>query len=264
MIQELYLRYGKTFNLPSIKHFHFLFGICVALVAGCDKPASKLAVLDGTIYTGNASPRTVMGVSMYGHYKLSFSKGADGDMKCFLTTTIHDGNQGWGQPETTEMKNLLFEDGVDGAVLIHRDPEISAPGILKSGQVPDTMQTYNENLDPIQLTRVETSQTKKEPKLAPVKVTPTVLMSRDKFEEIVGQPFETSDDINTNFALEFGVSLSGLAGLMSEDNFALMEQYKDKIQERYQANYKRIHATIHTEDLPEDLVADLSKYGVSY
>ena len=94
-----------------------------------------------------------MGVLMYGRYKLSFSKNENGQIKCFMTTTIHDGERGWGQPEVEEMKDLIFEDGVDGAVLLHLNPEISCPGVLKSGQIPDTMKTFNERYDEITLKR---------------------------------------------------------------------------------------------------------------
>ena len=152
MSQRPCTSYGTAGKSTVIKLF--ILSLLIAFITGCDRPSAKLAVLDGVTYIGDAQPREVMGVPMFGRYKLKFSKGAEGQMKCSLTVMIHDGVHGWGQPEVTEIKNLLFEQGVEDRMLLHRDPEISAPGSIKSGQVPDSLTMFNENLDEIKLSKI--------------------------------------------------------------------------------------------------------------
>ena len=235
---------------------------------------SGLAVLDGVTYVGDAASRKVMGVSMVGRYKLKFSKAADGKMKCSLTLTIHDGLRGWGQPEVMELKGLTFETGQglnhDEVVIIRADRgTVLAPGNIAAGQVPDSLTLDDVDLEnyEVKLTKVASStKAKGDSGQAQVKIAPTVLMPRQRFEEIIGKPVATSEQIGKDFADAFGFSLWGFIGMLRTDQFALPEEKKDPIQQLCQANYKRIQAAFNlkyeTPWMPE-LVGDLSKYGVS-
>ena len=129
------------------------------LTTGCDSANKKLSVLDGTTFVGDAPPTRIMGALMYGHYQLSFSKNEKGRIQCFLTTTIHDGQYGWGQPAVEEIKNLIFREGVDSYGVkgfdfcsdrIIKTTDIRA---VQSGQAPDKMTIFNEQSDEITLKR---------------------------------------------------------------------------------------------------------------
>jgi len=154
---------GAAVNLTSVKSF--ILCLFAVMVAGCEKPSSQLAVLDGVTYVGDAAPRKVMGVSMIGRYKLKFSKAADGQMKCSLTLTIHDGLRGWGQPEVTELKGLTFETSQglnhDEVVIIRADQCTAlAPGSIVSGQIPDSLTMFDENSYEIKLTKAPSAASK--------------------------------------------------------------------------------------------------------
>jgi hypothetical protein len=254
-------------NLNTIRIF--IFCLLVGIVAGCEKPSSKLAVLDGVTYVGDAQPRMVMGVSMFGRYKLQFLKGENGKMKCSLTVTVHDAMAGWNEPKVTEISDLIFENGADDRILIHRNLEISAPGIIKSGQIPDSLTMFNENFDEIHLTRTSTvEEANGNSEQVRVKIAPTVLMSRERFEEIFGKPSETSEQFDTNYAGIFGYSLWDLIGMMSAERFALPEENKERVHKPFEeASYKKTYASFPDEQngfpnvIPQ-LVSDLSRYGV--
>lgn len=232
----------------------------VVFVTGCDKPSAKLAVLDGVTYIGDAQPRQVMGVTMFGRYKLKFSKDAEGQMKCSLTVTIHDGVHGWGQPEVTEIKNLLFEQGVEDRMLLHRDPEISALGSIKSGQVPDSLTMFNENLDEIKMSKVNVSAGAEEKKSA--KIPPTVLMTREKFEGIFGKPSLTSDEVDKIFQDNLGYTLTEFVGAMSKNNFDLPEESRERFGKPLPSNYDKFEQLktafnrIYADTLPNRTQAD--------
>jgi hypothetical protein len=139
-----------------------LFALLFAalMTTGCDNANKKLAVLDGKTFAGDAPPKMIMGVQMYGHYQLSFSQKDDDQVKCVLTSTIHDGQNGWGLPESKELQ-LIFKDDVDGygakTVWVCNDPTICTKGApreaLISGQVPDSFTYFNEQSDEITLHR---------------------------------------------------------------------------------------------------------------
>lgn len=242
------------------------------MVAGCEKPASKLSMLDGTTYQGDATPRQVMNVTMIGRYKLHFFKSNDGEMKCSLTLTIHDGLHGWGQPQVTQLKGLTFETeqglNKDEVVIVRADQCIaSAPASIATGQVPDSLILVDANSYEIKLHKVASSKTATAgSRPAQAKIAPTILMPREKFEEIVGKPAVTGEQIAKTFADAFGFSLWDFIGTLQTDEFALPEARKDPIQDLFQANYMKIQAAFNPDyESPwmPSLVCDLSKYGVS-
>ena len=238
---------GAAVNLTAIKSF--ILCLLVAMVAGCEKPASKLSVLDGVTYVGDAAPRKVMGVSMIGRYKLKFSKGADGEMKCSLALTIHDGLRGWGQPEVTELKGLTFETNQglnhDEVVIIRADKCTAlAPGSIVSGQVPDSLTMFNENSDEIKLTK--SGSPAKNDQANVVSRTPTntvttlaaepalpkeISISRAAFEARYGKPLFTEDEFDAVFKGLYGIGLDQFLAMLGTNYFGVLPERRDALAE---------------------------------
>ena len=131
--------------------------ICLLLLSACSGNNQKLSSLEGKSYRGDAPSKYVMGVQMYGYYVAKFQRDADGHLQCALTCRLHDGNAGWGSPDTDTVGVRWEDRNADYACIAKGSKwgwELGlAPAGITKDSAPGTVSFTDQDMTIITLTR---------------------------------------------------------------------------------------------------------------